>query len=514
LVFHQNLLLTMAAVIAYDNYLTNTLLVANHDLRRALIAQGLQDFDDYVTLTEDDISDICTNIRKPGGTIANPDHDPANPVAGVHATIPNPGNPVGHLAEKRLKMLRYYCYHMQRIQRPFAIAAATLPVLTECYELQEQHKLEEDEKVELPGKLTNIEKIRQVLENIDNYLSRVRGASGLPLLYVVRESRALPAVDQGYGVPTFDLEMIERGPHTGAYYQRDNISVWNVIRHVTHEGPGWSWVKEYQRGCDGRSAYQAMKRHYLGDQFVARLRASADNVLDTAFYDGKSRTFTFERYCESLQIAFTDIEGTGETVSESRKLRVFLQGITDTRLTSAKSQVIATPALQTYDAAVNFVAQFLDQRQSLGVGGGGRSIPRNISAFDRSNRGGRGGRAGRGGQRNDGRFGPYQGRGGRWERGGRSSSYHDNRGRGTQLSGAYLSSAEWENLTADQKSQIRQLRTEGHGRRNVHAIRNVKRKADDNTVTTELTNSTGVSTVTGVGATMSQRKNNTSSREV
>jgi hypothetical protein len=80
-----------------------------------------------------------------------------------------------------------------------------------------------------------------------------------------------------------------------------------------------------------------MKRHYLGDQFVARLRASNDNVLDNAFYDGKSRTFTFERYCESLRITFTDIEGTGEAVSDSRKLRVFLQGITDTRLTSAKS---------------------------------------------------------------------------------------------------------------------------------------------------------------------------------
>jgi hypothetical protein len=197
-------------------------------------------------LTDDDIADICTNIRKPGGTVVNPDHDSSNPVAGDHATIPNPGNPVDHLVEKRLKMLRYYCYHMQRIQRPFVIAAATLAVLTGCYELLEQHNLEDDEKVEFPGKHTIIEKIRQVLENNENYFSRMRGASGLPLLYVVRESRGFPAVDQGYCMPTFDLEMIVRGPHTGAYYQRDNISVWNVIGHVTHEGPGWSWVKEYQ----------------------------------------------------------------------------------------------------------------------------------------------------------------------------------------------------------------------------------------------------------------------------
>jgi hypothetical protein len=125
--------------------------------------------------------------------------------------------------------------------------------------------------------------IRQVLENIDDYLLRVRGANGIPLLYVVREVSALPAVDAGYGVPTFDAEMIERGRHVGPHFQRDNIALWNIIRHVSHEGPRWSWVNQYQRTCDGRQAYQAMKRHYLGDPFVARLRATADNTMETAF---------------------------------------------------------------------------------------------------------------------------------------------------------------------------------------------------------------------------------------
>jgi hypothetical protein len=90
----------------------------------------------------------------------------------------------------------------------------------------------------MPSKLSNIDKIRQVLENIDNHLLRVRGISGIPLLYVVRESSPLPAVDQGFGIPTFDTEMIERGPHTGTNFQRDNVTVCNIIRHVTHEGPG------------------------------------------------------------------------------------------------------------------------------------------------------------------------------------------------------------------------------------------------------------------------------------
>jgi hypothetical protein len=208
-------------------------------------------------------------------------------------------------------MLRYYCFHLTRIQRHFVVADATLLTLYRCYELQEQQSKDEDEKTNLPKKLTNVDKIRQVVENIDDNLLRYRWASGIPLLYVVRESAALPPVDLRYGLPTFDTEMIAMGPHTGTYIHRDNIMALNAIRHVTHEGPGWSWVNEHQRTLDGRLAYQAIKRHYLGDQLIARLRSTADNVLESAFYDGQSRSFTFEKYCESLQLAFTDIEGTG-----------------------------------------------------------------------------------------------------------------------------------------------------------------------------------------------------------
>jgi hypothetical protein len=106
--------------------------------------------------------------------------------------------------------------------------------------------------------------------------------------------------------------MIERASHNDTHYHRDNIAGWKFIRHITHEGPGWSWVNQYQISCDGRQVYQAMKRHYHGKQFVSRVRATVDNVMETAFYDGKSRLFTFDRYCESLQLALTDIEGTGE----------------------------------------------------------------------------------------------------------------------------------------------------------------------------------------------------------
>jgi hypothetical protein len=62
----------MAAAIVLNNYLLNVLLIHDVDVRNALNLQGLTALTDFVSLTDKDIKIICANVRKPGGTIANP----------------------------------------------------------------------------------------------------------------------------------------------------------------------------------------------------------------------------------------------------------------------------------------------------------------------------------------------------------------------------------------------------------------------------------------------------------
>jgi hypothetical protein len=76
-------------------------------LAHTLNTQGLDGFDVLITLTDKDIKELCTNVRKPGGTIPNPAYDAANPVAGVPLTLPNPGVPMGLPHEKLLRQLGY-----------------------------------------------------------------------------------------------------------------------------------------------------------------------------------------------------------------------------------------------------------------------------------------------------------------------------------------------------------------------------------------------------------------------
>jgi hypothetical protein len=160
--------------------------------------------------------------------------------------------------------------------------------------------------------------------------------------------------------------MICRAPHFGLFYQSDNIMVWNVVRHVFHGGPGWSWIQDYQVEMDSRSAYMSVKTHYLGESFSSPLRSNADAILCDVFYDGRPRGYTFERYCEVLKGAFTDLESIGELVFEGCKVRVLLQRIIDMRLDSAKSQVLATPALKaTFEGAVNLSVNSLTNKSHM-----------------------------------------------------------------------------------------------------------------------------------------------------
>jgi hypothetical protein len=400
----------------------------------------LDTFEDFLLLEEKDIGDVCANVRKPGGMVPNPNHDPQNIVAGVPSMIPNPGIQLGHIYEKRLKLLRYYLHHLERIQRTMNPATATVGRLTSCYRLKDTEDDAED--LDLPSKLTRIEKVRDVLEDMDNYLVRKLGSSGLPLAYVVREEVAVPigALDPGYGLPTISEEMIARGPHTGTHFQMDNNEVWQMIRHVTHGGPGWIWVQSHQRAYDGRQAYLAIKMHYLGESYSARIRSHADNVIESAYYDGKSRLFTFERYCEVLKSAFTDIETTGEEISETRKVQKLLQGITDTRLAPAKSQVLATPVLKaTFESALNFIAQFLDEKRSYD--NSAKANQRNVSAFARANNS----------KGNNPKSKPHV------SKANVTNPKHKRSGN-LGVTDRYYKYEEWTNLTADQQAKVRELK--------------------------------------------------------
>ena len=102
----------------------------------------------------------------------------------------------------------------------------------------------------------------------------------------------------------------------------------------------------------------------MGSTFQARLRSKVDQILETTYYDGTKRHFSFEKYAETLQRAFVDFQSTQE-VSEERKFCVLLNGISNPRLEATKNKVVASDHLQsTFEVATNFLNWALDSKIS------------------------------------------------------------------------------------------------------------------------------------------------------
>ena len=364
-------------------YLTNVLAVTNA-VRDAILENGLTRFEDFEMMTEDDIKGMCQACRRPGGN--------------------QPGVVIPLIVEKQLKMVRYFYLHCLRTSRTIDQNFANAGNLNRIYRYKEAFDNASDP--DLPDKLKDTNKVREFVEDLESHFENRRGETGVLLSYVIREEVDVPAlnVDPGAFLPTVDGEMIRRAPHDGNAYVMDNKTVWTVIRDLTHGGPGWSWVSRFGTASNGRGAYLALKAHYLGASYSSKQKTEADKVLETAFFDGKSRSFTFERYLALLNQAFTDFENAAEPVPEERRVRILLRGIRDERLKVAVSTIMASgPLCATFDAAANFLSQSLAQidsmttsRRNVGSTNTGRGPGRGGGGRGRGRGPGRGGGGGRG----------------------------------------------------------------------------------------------------------------------
>jgi hypothetical protein len=315
-------------------------------------------------------------------------------------------------------------------------------------------------------------------------------------------------------------EMIRRAPHTGVCFREAQKSVWSVIRHVTHNGPGWNWVQSFANGQDGRNAFLSMKRYYLGESYTRSIKLSVENTLSTAFYNGQVRTFKFGDYVDKLKGAFTDIESSGEVVDPQRKIRILLQGLSDARLKTGKATVLANPHLYNdFETVVNFFTTVLNEEESIAVAT--KSHQRNVSTIRTSNNNRNESRAPRGGGRG-GRSGG-RGRGGRTGRGGR---HHAGRYNSSNVTDRSYTKEEWLALLTEDRQKVRDLRAKINRDMNASSIsseRSVVQRVeyidvtDSSAADTASNRSMSVSGITatsnttsdssGIGTSMSQRSN-------
>ena len=453
------------AFAAFDNYLSNVLVIQDVNVRNGLNEQGMDSFARLHLFSDDDVKQVCKVIRRPADG--------------------NVGVEVSFMTEKSLRKLAHFARHFHTIQRQLDENEATEERFEALWELKEAEDAEEQVDAEIPKKFTTDEHARQTMEDIDAYLFAKKGKLGAPLAYVVRDNVELPdaADDPGYDDMEYEEQLVQRSRHSGPAFTQDRKSVWTLLYSVFHDTPGWSWISRHSRSKNGRQAYLDLRTHFLGKAHTDRLVSRAEATLQKCFYTGTSRTFTFNKLATRLQSCFNDMES--EELTEARKVRYLLRSIERSQLLTAPRAVIIASDVysNSFKKSIELLSTYIEKHSSM------QSDNRNLSAYGQGRGGGRG-RGGRSGGRGRGAGG---------------------RGRGDgklQVANRYYTPNEWRQLTPDQQQQVRQLREESNKRK----LSMIETPADTRNAQ-QKTDTSATPSVTGansnqVGDMMSQRRNN------
>jgi hypothetical protein len=152
-----------------------------------------------------------------------------------------------------------------------------------------------------------------------------------------------------------DAKLVATTQLQGDWYTLDNHRVYDEFKNLVVKGPGWSFVKTFDRTKDGRNAVLSLKRQCEGTSAIQMQKAAYARIASARF-NGQKRGFTFDTYVELHQTAYNTLSELNEAVPETKKVTDFLAGIGDPRLTNAKDFILADPTkLQDFEACQQFL---------------------------------------------------------------------------------------------------------------------------------------------------------------
>ena len=167
---------------------------------------------------------------------------------------------------------------------------------------------------------------RDWAESVRTHFQRKLDPKGLPTQHVLRPEPAplVIVVDQGWGNPSCDEELHERGRHDGANWAGNNRKVFDFLKDKTFGTTAWHTIKCFERSGGGKQAFLALIALYLGSDVMELLMKEAEAGLNTITFDGNSKNFDFAKYVAKLKQCFIDLD---REVSDSYKIRKLMDSL-------------------------------------------------------------------------------------------------------------------------------------------------------------------------------------------
>lgn len=314
--------------------------------RAELGRNGIQSLNDLLEMDEDTISGTVTHMMK----FPHPQR-PANAV--VFASAKN-------IAD--LKIVRKWAINQKRMGAvDLNPDDLTLDDLNDTRlrvdELKAFEKSAKDQDVQKPAKLKKMSEWTKFWESVLTYFGSIRGAAEIPLDYIFREKEAVTQAELTAEYDTFDEMYYNCTVLSGNHYRADNSRVWNEFKALLQDGPGWTYIKQFDTQRDGRRAILAMKGQTESTNGLLTRKNKAYAVLNSTTYSGPRRDFTFDTYITTLLNAHNELAYCGEAVPESKKVQDFLNGITCEVLSAGKFHIYGNRELmENFDEAQKYLS--------------------------------------------------------------------------------------------------------------------------------------------------------------
>jgi hypothetical protein len=202
----------------------------------------------------------------------------------------------------------------------------------------------EDTDIRKPEKLSDLAKWTKFWELLTTYLGRIKGAALTPLSYLVREHEEVTRAHHDAKYQSIPERLIATTALNGTHFDLDNRTLYDEFKPLVVDGPGWSFIKKFDRTKDGRGAVLALKSQAEGTSAKLTRKQAAYASIASSAYLGPRKGFTFASYVTLHQSAHNELLDLDEPVSESKKVTDFLKGIRDPNLNTGKSIVLGDPA--------------------------------------------------------------------------------------------------------------------------------------------------------------------------
>ena len=340
----------------------------------AIIEEGLDDVDVLVELYEDDgdlISTLCSNVRKPAGTIDQPGWvAPANVVPAPNPPqVPKPGLSISAICEQRLLLAAYAASVYNKTGRTIDTAILNRLRLKEF----KLHKSAVDNHQE-PDSLPDISKSFTVIKYLDHlptYLRDVLGVDGIALSYVIRENaippNPLPALRANKpwvdGHSSIMEDLIAFAKHEGPSYDDDNAAVFRIISTALAGTSAMVSITKHQRKRDGRKAYLDLVTHNMGSSKWEKIVENAESLLSSRVWNGKNARYPLRIHISKHREAYNDLERASHQITyvppnDTSRVRWLLSSIqtSDATILSAKTTIQADPTKKdNFEEAADFL---------------------------------------------------------------------------------------------------------------------------------------------------------------